>query len=42
MKNQALELNLGSFEKCGVFRNRIEFFPANCAKSGVKLKTIEF
>ena len=41
MKNQVRELNLGSIDKFGVFGNRIEFFQPNCARSGVKLKTIK-
>ena len=41
MKNQVLELNSGSIEKIGIFRDQIEFFQANRVKSGVKLKTIE-
>ena len=41
MKNQVLELNSVSIEKIGIFGDRIEFFQANCAKSWVKLKTIE-
>ena len=41
IKNQILEFILSSIEKIGVFGDPIEFFQANCAKLGVKLKTIE-
>ena len=40
MKNQILELNLGSIEKFGVFGDRIAFFQSNCAKLGIKSKTM--
>ena len=41
MKNQVLEFNSGSIDEIGIFGDRIEFFQANRAKLGVKLKTIE-
>ena len=41
MKNQILEFNSGLIEKLRIFGDRIEFFQANCAKSGVQLKTIQ-
>ena len=41
MKNQILEFNSGSIEKIGIFGDPINFFQANCARLGVKLKTIE-
>ena len=40
MENQVLELNSGSIEKIGIFGDRIEFFQANFAKSGVKLNEL--
>ena len=41
MKNQILEFNSGSIEKTGIFGDPTDFFQANCAKLGVKLKIIE-
>ena len=40
MKNQILEFNSGSIEKLRIFGDWIEFFQANCVKSGVQLKKI--
>ena len=41
MKNQILEFNSSSIEEIGIFGDPNEFFQANCAKLGVKLKIIE-
>ena len=37
MKNQVIELNLGSIDKIRIFGDRFEFFHANYEKSGAKL-----
>ena len=36
MRNQVLEFNSGSIDDIGIFRDRIDFFKPNYAKSGVK------
>ena len=41
MKNQVIELNLGSIEKIRIFRDRIEFFSSQLCEVSDQIEKIE-
>ena len=41
IKDKVVELNSGSIEKVGVFRDKLNFFQTNRVKLGARLKKIK-